>query len=221
MAVDLVLLVKSRLWEANYSSATAPERPTQMSRTLAKGPAVPSSSQFGPVCFVDVADSTDSCWGFEWRRTLGRLPFGAVVRGRIVVPKGFTLAWSLSSFRRCAGVVSIVFHRVRHPTWRFRSSTGTRTSGVRILTTAHVMTRVVKCLRVGASSVVFPHETWQHTCCWDRQVRVARAMTTRTPKTLMPLRRRLWRPSPTAWTPTDGTEPLRGIGLDLEAQARR
>lgn len=112
------------------------------------------------------------------------------MRGRIAVPAGFTLALSLSSFRRCSGVVPIFFDRVRHANWRSRSRAETRTSGVRIWTTAHVMRRVVKCLRVGVSSVVVHHETWQHPCCRDRQVRVARVMTTWNPKTLMPLRRR-------------------------------
>ncbi len=49
MAAMRILLVKSGPFEANHSSATAPERPTWTSRSLANGWVLPSLSLFGLV----------------------------------------------------------------------------------------------------------------------------------------------------------------------------
>ncbi|SBN53761.1 Hypothetical protein PFR_JS8_2183 [Propionibacterium freudenreichii] len=49
MAAMRILLANSLPWEANQSSATAPERPTWTSRSLANGFVFPSLPLFGLV----------------------------------------------------------------------------------------------------------------------------------------------------------------------------
>ena len=133
MAAMRILLANSLPWEANQSSATAPERPTWTSRSLANGFVFPLASRGGRV-WSTTPVIIRFLWGPEWRQTCSSSP------------RASTLAWSLISLRRSWRGPSMAFHKVRHPTWRSRARAEMTTSRVRSWFTAQVMARVVKCL---------------------------------------------------------------------------